>query len=63
MVRNGSTINKNTGRRVSAIIPVHVFGTSAVTATQLAAWVGLALVPLAVLEVAKVLRPGRAARP
>ena len=40
-----------------------VFGTSAVTAAQLAAWIGLALVPLAVLEIAKIARPGRTARP
>jgi len=29
LVRDGATINKTTGRRISAIIPVHVFGTSA----------------------------------
>ena len=29
VVRDGATINKETGRRVAAIIPVHVFGTPA----------------------------------
>ncbi|MFM7142727.1 MAG: cation-translocating P-type ATPase, partial [Alphaproteobacteria bacterium] len=36
-----------------------VFGTSAVTAPQLAAWFGLSLVPLAVLEIAKARTRGR----
>lgn len=27
LVRNGATINRSSGRRVSAVIPVHVFGT------------------------------------
>ena len=29
VVRGAATVNKRTGRRVSAIVPVHVFGTSA----------------------------------